>query len=84
MHPTFLFVRGGIFDHRLIQNGRFGSIIDDHTPRSIEEAADAIDTRHAPRLGGFEGAHEHFIKTQRVGAVLLHHIVRVDHVAPAF
>lgn len=46
-----------------------------------EEAGDAFDAFHGPRFDLFEGAHEHFVETEGVGAVEFDDFVRVDDVA---
>ena len=51
------------------------------TPHAGEETEHALDAAHAPRLRGFERAHEHLVKPQRVGAVFLDDVVGVHDVA---
>jgi hypothetical protein len=49
--------------------------------RALEEAVHALHAVHLPRLDGVERAHEEFVETQAVRAVLVHDVVGVDHVA---
>ena len=52
-------------------------------PDAREEARDAFDAVHAPRLHLLERPHEHLVTAERVRAVFGDDIERIDHVAPA-
>ena len=56
-------------------------LLHDQPPDAGEEAVNAFDALRAPGLHLFQRAHEHFVKPQRIGAVLRDDVVRVDHVA---
>ena len=70
--------------HGGIELHGFGPVVDDHPPGAIQEAADAADAVHAPRLDGLQRAHEHLVQPQGVGPVFPHDFVGIDHVAAAF
>ena len=79
---VFFAVRRAIDDRR-VELHCFGAVIDDEPPDAIEETEDAVDALHAPRLGGFERAHEHFVEAKRIGTVFGDDGIGVDDVAAA-
>jgi len=48
--------------------------------RARQESAAPRHARCLPHLGVRERAHEHLVQAQRVRAIILHYVVRVDHV----
>ena len=60
-----------------------GGVIQRHAPDAVHEAAHALDRGGIPRPALVPRADEHQVAAHGVGAVLVHHFVRVDHVAPA-
>ena len=61
--------------------GNLTFVGDRQAPNTGEKAVDTLHSLHLPWLHLFERAHEHLIKSQRVGSVFLHDIVGIDHVA---
>ena len=59
-------------------------IINVQPPDSAEEAEYTFDTTRTPGLHLFQRTHEHFEQPHCVGAVLLHHVIGVHHIAERF
>ncbi len=78
-----LFGRGRDILNPWVEPDLLGVGVNDQPPGAGEEAVDALDTLHAPRLDRFERSHEHLVEPQAISAVFLDHGVGVDHVAPA-
>ena len=57
------------------------AILDEQAPGALQEAVHALDVVHRPGLVALQRAHEHLVKTQRVGPVLAHDLVGVYDVA---
>ena len=55
----------------------------DQPPDAREEARDALDAGHRPRLRGLQRPHEHEVAAQSIRAVFGDDVVRVDDVAAA-
>src|SRR5271167_809074 len=53
----------------------------DGVPDALEEAFNALDSTRLPGLHLLEGAHEHLVDAQSVGAIRPHDVVGVDDVA---
>ena len=57
---------------------------DDEAPAFGEESVDALDALGIPRFDLVEGAHEHFVESQGVGAEVADDVVGVDDVFERF
>src|SRR5688572_18909673 len=49
-------------------------------PEAPQEFVYTIYAVRVPRLGNFQWPQEHFIHTQRIGAISVHDIVRIHHI----
>ena len=56
-------------------------LVHEQTPRATEKFIDAGDAIGVPRLHHFERTHEHFVKAERIRAILREHVVGIYHIA---
>lgn len=82
-------VLGDLFDRPM--NEPFCCVVDgvdrgprEHGEHAIAEAHDALDLGRLPRFHSLQGAHEHLVEPQTIGAVGFDDIVGVDDVAARF
>ena len=83
MENAVFFGVGRAVDDGCVEFDRLGAVVNDQPPDAVEETVHAVDALHAPRFGGFERAHEHFVQPERVGAVFGDDGIGVDDVAAA-
>src|SRR4029079_6955941 len=69
--------------HVLFKFG-FALLINEESPNAAQETIDALHTLGAPWLYHFEWSHEHFVKAEGVGSVLVQNIIGVDHIPARF
>src|ERR1700744_845341 len=59
-------------------------LVEEQAPEFTEEAVDAFDAFCIPGLALFDGAEEHFIHPEGIGAVFVHQVVGINRVVKAF
>ena len=67
--------RLGVVDEPFI-----GAVLPEQAPELLQETEAAIDAIGVPRLAGLNRTEEHLVETERVGTVVTHNVVGVDHI----